>query len=197
MEAAMAVEIDLQPGERELALKWLASLSAKLGTKPDNADDMPWIDRFGVLLLHATALRPSPSSDERVKVKALVWERLSSKIWDASAVGGLYRIRYENETWTAFKYGGTFRADRGTEQEAKAAAQLDYETRILSALDLPGDERVDLRDSVIEDHETLIRDLTEYASFPILSKGTRARLARDAMLRAAAALRALQPHKGE
>lgn len=100
------------------------------------------------------ALRPSPSSDERVKVKALEWERQSpptTDIHEAKTPFGIYNVWGTgiNHLWD-FE-GGLPRGYYRELDEAKAAAQKDYETRIRSALDLPGDERVDLRDSVIEE----------------------------------------------
>lgn len=72
-----------------------------------------------------------------VTVKPLEWEYVAGKIWDARALGGIYRVRFEDGAWVAFKYGDTFRADREAEEEAKAEAQKDWERRVLSCLILP------------------------------------------------------------
>jgi hypothetical protein len=96
------------------------------------ADDLPDVATEAVAAWNARALR---SATPMPGVKALEWDRVSSKIWDARALGGLYRVKQaDDETWTAFKYGDTFRADRPTADEAKAAAQADFEARIISAL---------------------------------------------------------------
>ena len=80
-----------------------------------------------------------------VKVKALVWEeaRFSSR-WERFVSNTLIGV-YEALEWSNGEYGwsrpGKYRDDIGEEflatsiSEAKAAAQADYERRILSAIE--------------------------------------------------------------
>jgi hypothetical protein len=78
---------------------------------------------------------PAPSTREGVKVKALEWEEVSSRIFDAKGVCGLYRVNRYDDHWAAHLFGSAFNAERSTADEAKAAAQADYEARIRSALE--------------------------------------------------------------
>jgi hypothetical protein len=108
----------------EKAVEAARAEAAALLVQPDFADSIV-----------AAYLSASHAPQGGVRVKELVWERISSRIYDASAAGlGLYRIQSKDDCWMAYKYGDTFRADRGTLDEAKAAAQADYEARVRSAL---------------------------------------------------------------
>ena len=74
------------------------------------------------------------------KVKALVWHyfdvntAIGKGVWDATTPWTTYTIEYCNEELPYFcpKVGNQF----ATLEEAKAAVQADFESRILSALDL-------------------------------------------------------------
>jgi hypothetical protein len=80
---------------------------------------------------------PAPTAGEGVKVNALEWEEVSSRIFDAKGVCGLYRVKRYDDHWAAYLFGSAFNAERSTADEAKAAAQADYEARIRSALAHP------------------------------------------------------------
>lgn len=82
----------------------------------------------------ATRQAPAPTG---VKVRGLEWKQTSPKLWEAKVVFGTYCVnRVDDETWMAFQYGDTFRADRSTIEDAKAAAQADFERRILACIDI-------------------------------------------------------------
>ena len=49
LAARSAEPVGWQSGERELAVRWVAQLMAKLSTKPDHADDCLWLERLAVL----------------------------------------------------------------------------------------------------------------------------------------------------
>lgn len=70
-----------------------------------------------------------------VEVKALEWEECSDRCWDADGMGKLYRVMKRVDGTAKLKHGVY---DGGVEyntlEAAKAAAQADYEARILSAL---------------------------------------------------------------
>lgn len=73
---------------------------------------------------------------DRVKVKPLEWVEPTGW-WNAEAqcVFGLYAVhRYRKDRWTVFLNGDEIKSGILTEAEAKAAAQADFERRILSAL---------------------------------------------------------------
>lgn len=87
---------------------------------------------------HISARRPAPAGAEvGVTVKPLEWGAVSSRIFAAKGVVGLYRVKQYDDHWAAFLYGTGFNAERTTADEAKAAAQADYEARIRSALVSP------------------------------------------------------------
>lgn len=140
-----------------------------------------------------------------MKVKELVWGTTSYGAPAAETIVGIYRVVEAISKGWSVTVGGLHsrvlqtsdgRLNFATVDEAKAAAQLDYETRILSAIDLPGDERVDLRDSVIEECAKVAD-----AHCSLWLKGAKknhslgpAGLGAGDIARA---IRALQPHKGE
>lgn len=83
---------------------------------------------------------PAPASGvDAVAVKALEWR---SHAWGAEADGGRYRIEDNGTNWTDDRYWlfvnvgllSNHRSKFATLDEAKAAAQADYEQRIRSAL---------------------------------------------------------------
>lgn len=70
-----------------------------------------------------------------VRVKALVWERDSLGWgWWADSILGSYRV-FNGSRWRLCGCGDTQGTDAGNEDAAKGAAQADYETRILAALE--------------------------------------------------------------
>ena len=99
--------MDWQDGERELALRWVASLNAKLNTKPEHADDCLWLERLAVLFT------PSPVSDdiaglvERARYMAtpVNWEEYGAASPDAIAeialklASALTRIAQERDAY--------------------------------------------------------------------------------------------------
>ena len=149
-EGEDAEPVAWQPGEAELARRWAAGLIAKLSTKPDHADDCLWLERIAAL--------STTTAREAVRVKPLEWvdadEGMCTK-WRAAALGGHYELvdfgKDDPGFAVNFHWGRPLSFwfiqgepdERGptgpkifpTLEAAKAAAQADYEARILSALD--------------------------------------------------------------
>lgn len=74
-----------------------------------------------------------------IKVKPLEWRQFTDDAWVAPTEIGRYRIYwYGGNDWCSFleSGNGAFNAASASLEAAKAAAQADYEARILSALDL-------------------------------------------------------------
>lgn len=74
-----------------------------------------------------------------VKVKALEWSRenIDGTFWIGCApVAGFgeYRVKFNGTKWECIR-GVVLHSEHGTSNAAKAAAQADYETRILSAIE--------------------------------------------------------------
>ena len=70
-----------------------------------------------------------------VRVKALAWERDSLGWgWRADSILGTYRV-FNGSRWRLCGCGDIQGTDEGSEDAAKSAAQADYETRILAALE--------------------------------------------------------------
>lgn len=129
------VPVAWQNGERELAHRWAASLLAKLSTSPQHADDCLWLERLAALFAH-----PVPP----VRVKQLEWhdeERGRGFPCYADTILGRYTV------WDFDGHHGHYCppaapagiAVNGDLKAAKAAAQADYEKRILSALEADHD----------------------------------------------------------
>lgn len=59
-----------QPGERELARRWIRGLLARLNSKPDYADDCLWLERLYTLL----AVSPSPPALDGAGSDAVIEE---------------------------------------------------------------------------------------------------------------------------
>jgi hypothetical protein len=75
---------------------------------------------------------PTPT----VKVKPLVWESVSDHVDDADGMGVLYRVLSRSDGTGALRTMTAWRwAEYDTPEAAKAAAQADYEARILSAIE--------------------------------------------------------------
>ena len=74
-----------------------------------------------------------------MKVKALEWEELSERCWDADGMGKLYRVMKREDGTAKLKHGVY---DHGTEypslEAAKSAAFEDYSARIMSAIEQAG-----------------------------------------------------------
>lgn len=81
----------------------------------------------------------SQGQDGTVEVKPLEWRE--SGDWTAVLLADLYRIEDQGRNWPTDRYWLDFNEHRlgkfDTLDEAKAAAQADYEKRILSALTTP------------------------------------------------------------
>ena len=80
------------------------------------------------------------------RVKPLVWDGPNCGIWDAGkrfhSDCAAYRIIWDlgrNETYTAY-FGNNRLGTFDTLEDAKAAAQADYEARVLACLEGCGDE---------------------------------------------------------
>lgn len=112
------------------------------------ADRVNWnieLSEDGVWVTHWRFAHPAPAAG--VKVKPLEWVRPNdSSLWRAETALGTYRVWYrawmsvpEAEKWLwRLSYAPFGREPSGTadnEAAAKAAAQADYEARVLSALD--------------------------------------------------------------
>jgi hypothetical protein len=171
----MAVEID--PKALEALLEDLDRGVVGVGLHEDNDTELFDVDGATETMFEAAqlirALRPSPSSDERVKVRDLIWGTTSYGAPEAASIVGMYRVVDAVSNGWSVTAGGLHsrvlqtsdgRLNFATVDDAKAAAQADYETRILSALDLPGDERVDLRDSVIEDRDARQQQVADWCT---------------------------------
>ena len=85
------------------------------------------------------------SSDSGVKVKPLVWrdhrpDSFPEPAWSAQTSFGFYNIEEvsasDSPAYVVRLHAHHFIADKDSLEEAKAAAQRDYEVRILSALDM-------------------------------------------------------------
>jgi hypothetical protein len=79
---------------------------------------------------------PSKPVAEAVKVKPLEWEEQNPFVWDAADI---YRIE-DNGHITRNRYWLRIlnnRTEHSSLEEAKAAAQADYEQRVMSALSTP------------------------------------------------------------
>lgn len=90
-------------------------------------------------------LRRLASSDSGVKVKPLVWrdhrpDSFPEPAWSAQTSFGFYNIEEvsasDSPAYVVRLHAHHFVADKDSLDEAKAAAQRDYEVRILSALDM-------------------------------------------------------------
>jgi hypothetical protein len=93
--------------------------------------------------LIVTALRRLASSDSGVKVKPLVWrdhrpDSFPEPAWSAQTSFGFYNIEEvsasDSPAYVVRLHAHHFVADKDSLDEAKAAAQADYEARIRSAL---------------------------------------------------------------
>jgi len=100
--------------------------------------------------LASAAALPRPADGVGVRVKGLVWrENGSTSLWTGELIFGVYyTIHDEGTGWRVFR--GQFLSDAGAAEvayaasleAAKAAAQADYDRRILAALDLAPAEPV-------------------------------------------------------
>jgi hypothetical protein len=183
MEAAMAVEIELDEKALDIATEALLKHGRWTYEPGDIKVGLHREEAAVVARAYLTALRPSPSSDERVTdlLEAL----------DRGVVGvGMHE---DNDT-------ELFDVDGATETMFEAA-QL-----IRARLDLPGDERVDLRDSVIEEcarvaDAVAAKDEAHWKSAgrdeDAKSHYLWAMQTSRAIADVIRSLRALQPHKGE
>lgn len=92
--------------------------------------------RAGIAAALSAAL--SIEQTEPVKVKALEWSLSYSSddetAWSAMAIGGVYTVRQITSSSGAWLHRDHAEKRYPSVAEAKAAAQQDYETRILSAL---------------------------------------------------------------
>lgn len=75
-----------------------------------------------------------------VKVKPLVWVQCEGDLWSSE---GAY-LYFIDKVKRGFSVNGVLGV-QDTLEEAKAAAQADYEARILSALDLPDAQKGEAR----------------------------------------------------
>jgi hypothetical protein len=141
--------------ERDALIEWNGQASVRAESANDRAErleaalkwqaEQPEAHPFMVSQARAAiAQAPAP-----VRVKPLVWEEKNGA-WDArTAFGTGYTVA--DSQWT---YGPTkvwFYSDGGNEA-AKAAAQADYEARILSAITpAPSDDAVKAREAALKE----------------------------------------------
>lgn len=107
------------------------------------------IHRVGELEDELDSLRRLASSDSGVKVKPLVWrdhrpDSFPEPAWSAQTSFGFYNIEEvsasDSPAYVVRLHAHHFVADKDSLDEAKAAAQADYEARIKSALvEVPAD----------------------------------------------------------
>ena len=77
----------------------------------------------------------------RVKVRELVWDKITSASFRADSVIGRYYVYLTaDHTWRAYREQGPqwSSGDCPTETAAKAAAQADYAARIMAAIEVVG-----------------------------------------------------------
>lgn len=91
--------------------------------------------------LSASSLLPQ---EGEIGVKKLEWIE-TGEDFIAGSVAGEYEILRTPEAWTAFRNGQGLSRHNNSPDDAKAAAQSDYEARILSAL-IGGDAQEDKTD---------------------------------------------------
>ncbi len=147
---------------------WAQSLCRELRQK---SCLVPYSVMIEVIQAVGADLPPPPGEavPPAVKVKPLEWVDLtgSGYAWNAINIAGIYGIRTNGpeEIWLTFDgngMGGRFY----NLEDAKAAAQADFERRILSALanapspGQPATEQPDVR----EDHEALIDEIEDIIS---------------------------------
>lgn len=79
--------------------------------------------------------------DAGLKVKPLVWSLVSDRVLDAEGFGVLYRVLERHDGSGALRINASIhqQSEFPTPDTAKAAAQSDYERRILSALEVSDD----------------------------------------------------------
>jgi hypothetical protein len=99
-------------------------------------------------------------SCQRVTVKPLVWHDVDTyggTIWDAVASGVVYRIVHKSDGkyWLTDPSCGT---TAPTLQAAKAAAQADYEDRILAAIDMQPDHCATAREALMVENIEVVSD---------------------------------------
>lgn len=95
-----------------------------------------WADEIDEL---RAAIAAMPAQSNGVRVKPLVWENFDAWTWWCKTEVGTYLVNERSAQWTAkrkHRENGEhyLSQDANTEVAAKAAAQADYERRILSAL---------------------------------------------------------------
>lgn len=118
----------------------------------DRADGIACPTDAGMVVIHDILSRRTPASGAGV-VKALEWvsSTYSSTWCGARSSIGDYQVDYYEDSdgtgWTAFFGDVVVIGHYATVDEAKAAAQADYEARILSALSSPPPDR----DAVLEE----------------------------------------------
>ena len=110
-------------------------LRGPLSKRATSAEFNEWQAREVVAYIDRLQAAASVPPDNGVAVEVLEWEEVSSRIFDAKGVVGLYRVKRYDDHWSAFLYGTGFNAERETADEAKAAAQDHYERMIRSALE--------------------------------------------------------------
>ncbi len=126
------------------------ALDMAVGIEKDEAEALGWggpdprgYHARGIMLDQAKAFRRLAAAiaslpAQGVRLKPLVWEHTSDRTLDAVAIGPYYRIEVGVAGavhWRTGYRGGWHEAI--SLDAAKAAAQADYESRILAALDAP------------------------------------------------------------
>lgn len=115
-DAQAGARVAWQRGERELAQRWIASISAKLGAKPDHASDLMWLDRINRLLFST----PAPDAEAGEPV-AWRYQMVSGGQWfltdngptprDSHLVEPLYDAALAQEAFTLRNQLDAARAD--------------------------------------------------------------------------------------
>lgn len=109
------------------------------------------------------------ASAAQVRVKSLEWSSEPNGEFIAESAVGWYHIGYPAQSWNLTMPSGEVPSFGDDLQAAKAAAQADYERRILAAI-FPPVARPD-RLADLEAENELLRDLVERAK-AIISTGT-------------------------
>lgn len=143
------------PNEKQIEAAARAMHDGPLGAD-DNEFDAPENSRQRAWCMEMARAALETAEGVKPRVKPLVWsddpdagrcegivEGDAFVVWSTS--GFSYRIKERRQTdltpySCAVWYGGTIIGGYGSQKEAKAAAQADYEARILSALTTEGDE---------------------------------------------------------
>ena len=137
--AALTKERD---AARAVAFAEAAEIVARISERDGGYAQAAFYEAERAILARAAEVNAEPAMTG-VRVKPLVWKGMGGGFWRAPApLFGFIRVEHYSDdyqvVWSVPGFCDTFTPGRFvTEEAAKAAAQADYEARILAALEKP------------------------------------------------------------